>query len=66
MSKNQSHLHKAARSRRAPRRKTQKKKGGFAFGRLKGEIQILGDTVSPVTPLDDWEALKDSYGRDLG
>ena len=28
------------------------------FGALKGKIEILGDIVSPITPLEDWEALK--------
>jgi prevent-host-death family protein len=27
-------------------------------GRLAGKIEILGDIVSPVTPLEDWESLK--------
>lgn len=27
-------------------------------GRLAGKIEILGDIVSPVTPAEDWEALK--------
>lgn len=27
-------------------------------GRLAGKIEILGDIVSPITPLEDWEALK--------
>jgi prevent-host-death family protein len=25
------------------------------FGCLKGEIEIVGDVVSPVVPLEDWE-----------
>jgi prevent-host-death family protein len=25
------------------------------FGCLKGEIEIVGDIVSPVVPLEDWE-----------
>ena len=29
-----------------------------AFDSLKGKIEILGDIVSPVVPLEDWEALK--------
>ncbi|HZQ93907.1 MAG TPA: type II toxin-antitoxin system Phd/YefM family antitoxin [Candidatus Sulfotelmatobacter sp.] len=28
------------------------------LGRLKGQIEILGDIVSPITPLEDWEDLK--------
>jgi prevent-host-death family protein len=28
------------------------------FDSLKGKIEILGDIVSPVTPLEDWESLK--------
>jgi len=28
------------------------------FDSLKGKIEILGDIVSPVAPLEDWEALK--------
>lgn len=28
------------------------------FDSLKGKIEILGDIVSPVVPLEDWEALK--------
>ncbi len=28
------------------------------FGRLAGKIKILGDIVSPITPVDDWESLK--------
>lgn len=27
-------------------------------GRLAAKIEILGDIVSPVTPLEDWENLK--------
>jgi prevent-host-death family protein len=29
-----------------------------ALGRLAGRIEILGDIVSPVVPLEDWESLK--------
>jgi prevent-host-death family protein len=29
-----------------------------ALGRLAGRIEILGDIVSPVAPLEDWESLK--------
>ncbi len=28
------------------------------FGSLAGKIEILGDIVSPITPLEDWESLK--------
>jgi prevent-host-death family protein len=28
------------------------------FDALKGKVEILGDIVSPVTPPEDWEALK--------
>lgn len=28
------------------------------FGRLAGKIEIVGDIVSPITPLEDWECLK--------
>jgi prevent-host-death family protein len=28
------------------------------LGRLAGKIEILGDIVSPITPLEDWESLK--------
>jgi prevent-host-death family protein len=28
------------------------------MGRLKGKIRIVGDIVSPIVPVDDWEALK--------
>jgi prevent-host-death family protein len=27
-------------------------------GRLAGKIEILGDIVSPITPIEDWEGLK--------
>lgn len=27
-------------------------------GGLEGEIEILGDIISPVTPIEDWETLK--------
>jgi prevent-host-death family protein len=27
------------------------------FDCLKGKIEILGDVVSPITPLEDWEEL---------
>ncbi len=28
------------------------------FGYMTGKAKIVGDIVSPVTPLEDWEALK--------
>jgi prevent-host-death family protein len=28
------------------------------IGRLKGKMRIVGDIVSPIVPLEDWEALK--------
>ena len=28
------------------------------FGCLKNEIKIVGDIESPVTPLEDWDALR--------
>jgi prevent-host-death family protein len=28
------------------------------FGCLASKIEILGDIVSPITPLEDWESLK--------
>lgn len=28
------------------------------IGRLEGEIKIVGDIESPVTPLEDWDALR--------
>ncbi|MGI8772012.1 MAG: type II toxin-antitoxin system Phd/YefM family antitoxin [Acidobacteriaceae bacterium] len=28
------------------------------FGFLKGEIEIKGDIVGPIVPLEDWECLK--------
>ncbi len=28
------------------------------FGYMSGKAKIVGDIVSPVTPLEDWEALK--------
>lgn len=28
------------------------------FGFYKGKIKILGDIVSPIVPLEDWDALK--------
>jgi antitoxin (DNA-binding transcriptional repressor) of toxin-antitoxin stability system len=27
------------------------------FGSLAGRIEILGDIVSPITPIEDWENL---------
>ena len=28
------------------------------FGRLKGQFRVVGDIVSPIVPLEDWDALK--------
>ena len=28
------------------------------IGRLNGKMRIVGDIVSPVVPLEDWESLK--------
>jgi prevent-host-death family protein len=28
------------------------------FGSLAGKVEILGDIVSPITPVEDWENLK--------
>jgi len=28
------------------------------FGCLRGEVEILGDIVSPAVPLEDWEVLR--------
>jgi prevent-host-death family protein len=28
------------------------------FDSLKGKIEILGDIVSPITPLEDWEGIE--------
>jgi prevent-host-death family protein len=28
------------------------------FDRLKGQFQVVGDIVSPLVPLEDWDALK--------
>jgi len=28
------------------------------FDSLKGRVRVVGDIVSPVVPLEDWEALK--------
>jgi prevent-host-death family protein len=28
---------------------------GEIFGSLAGKIEILGDIVSPITPIEDWE-----------
>ena len=30
----------------------------WVAGRLAGKIEIIGDIVSPITPLEDWEVLK--------
>ena len=29
------------------------------FGFMKGEFEIVGDIISPVVPLEDWESLKE-------
>ncbi|MBS1866813.1 MAG: type II toxin-antitoxin system Phd/YefM family antitoxin [Acidobacteria bacterium] len=29
------------------------------FGFMKGRMEIVGDIVSPATPIDDWNALKE-------
>ena len=29
-----------------------------SFGAMVGTSEILGDIVSPITPLEDWESLK--------
>ncbi len=29
------------------------------FGFMKGRMEIVGDIVSPITPIEDWDALKD-------
>ena len=29
------------------------------FGFMKGEFEIVGDVISPVVPLEDWESLKE-------
>jgi prevent-host-death family protein len=31
---------------------------GDIFGCLKGEVEIVGDIVSPAVPLKDWEILR--------
>lgn len=28
------------------------------FGCMKGEVEILGDIVSPAVPLEDWDVLR--------
>jgi prevent-host-death family protein len=28
------------------------------FGCLRGEVEIIGDIMAPVVPLEDWEALR--------
>ncbi len=28
------------------------------FDRLKGQFKVVGDIVSPIVPLEDWDALK--------
>lgn len=34
-------------------------KSGDWLGSMKGEVQILGDIVSPASDENDWEALQD-------
>lgn len=34
------------------------KKAGW-FGSMKGEIEVLGDIVSPANDEDEWEVLRD-------
>jgi len=29
------------------------------FGRLRGIIKVVGDITKPITPLEDWECLRD-------
>jgi hypothetical protein len=53
--KTPSRKQRPTRKPREPKRRPQDR----FFGQLKGEIQIIGDIVSPITPIDDWEALKD-------
>ncbi len=36
-------------------------KPGKFIGRLKAKIEILGDIVSPVTPLEDWTGDLDNF-----
>ena len=36
-----------------------KKKSRSLFGSAKGTIKITGDIISPATPLEDWEVLRD-------
>jgi len=45
------------RQEQKPKRQLRAKES--VLGRLKGRIQIVGDIVSPITPLEDWEALKE-------
>jgi len=33
-------------------------KPGDIFGCMKGEVEIVGDIVSPAVPLEDWEVLR--------
>jgi hypothetical protein len=36
-----------------------KAQGADWFGSMKGEIQILGDIISPANDENDWEVLRD-------
>ena len=33
------------------------------FGFMAGEFRITGDIESPVVPLDQWQVLKETYGK---
>ena len=33
--------------------------GDSIFGQMSGKAKIVGDILSPITPLEDWDALKD-------
>ncbi len=35
-----------------------KAKDDAIFGHMAGKAKIVGDIVSPVTPLEDWDSLK--------
>ncbi len=35
-----------------------KAKEGSIFGYMEGKARIVGDIVTPVTPIKDWDALK--------
>lgn len=41
-----------------PDRDIKTKKVADIFGCCKGRIEIVGDILAPVTPIEDWEALK--------